>query len=318
MSRDLPPRTESSKAVRFAPARHGRPAATFWKFWASGNEVYALTRGWGDLTRVSVHSSGQIHMHMGGRDIQTLAMPLPLAGRKWLHAFELRFLLSADAHFPPPERQKKGKNALVIDVPEGAMLIANLIIGQAPENPPTTLPPEFFSHQEPLWRTNLADGRPVALVLRMLDLDQHNKDQITLIRQTLNPRANLSGPPSKPPYVEVRNIHWSQNGGNIVLVVPMGNEAYRVLPAPGDTPLPLEADRRRLRVEAPSASFPVTAPNGAVVGMISFSGSKSEVMLPKDAWVTCSLGSVKLSMIPSSLCFGQIFQRPRLVSLGVV
>jgi len=78
------------KAFRFAPGREGKPAARFWKFWVSGSEVYANSRTAGNLTKISVHASGQIHIRHEGKDLNRLAAPLLLGKGQRLHAFEVR------------------------------------------------------------------------------------------------------------------------------------------------------------------------------------------------------------------------------------
>ena len=47
-----------SKAIRIAPSRNQEPAASLWKVWAEGSEVYALSRSSGASTKISVHASG--------------------------------------------------------------------------------------------------------------------------------------------------------------------------------------------------------------------------------------------------------------------
>jgi len=94
------------KAYRIAPCVSRRQAASFWKFWASGNEVYATSRNAGHLSKISVHQSGQIHASLGAQKRQLLARPSLLVNEAWLHAFELRFLISPGAFRPPQENLK--------------------------------------------------------------------------------------------------------------------------------------------------------------------------------------------------------------------
>ena len=54
-------------------------------------------------------------MRFEGKDLKQLAPSLPLSNGQWLHAFELRFLLSADAYSPSSEKLKN-KQAFLIDV----------------------------------------------------------------------------------------------------------------------------------------------------------------------------------------------------------
>jgi len=297
------------KEFRFAPARDRKQACTTWKFWISGREVYATSRSSGDLTRVSVHESGRVHMHMGDRDVQGLAPLLALGDGSWLHAVELRFLLSADAHRPPTE-VLKGKKAFLLDVPSETMLVMNLLVGQYPTSASSPFPAELTSPEAPLWFATLTDGRPIALLARILPLDQSNRDQVTFIRRTLAPRANLSSPPPEPPYVEVRQVSWSPQGGNVIVVVPMGAESHRVHRQPDSSPTEVELGRRTIRITVPTVSFPLTAPNGAVVGELSFLGCESEAILVKDVPTKASFGSLSLSLKPENLLLGESFLRP--------
>jgi hypothetical protein len=73
----------------------------------------------------------------------------------------------------------------------------------------------------------------------MLDLDSKNRAEIDHIRQVLKPRATMRPGPGQSEedlragtYVEIHTIHWSAEGGNVVLVVPMGAEALRVRDEP--------------------------------------------------------------------------------------
>jgi hypothetical protein len=51
------------KQIRFAPGRNEEPAASFWKVWAEGNEVYALSRSMQTM-KISVHESGLVHYRL--------------------------------------------------------------------------------------------------------------------------------------------------------------------------------------------------------------------------------------------------------------
>ena len=67
------------KAIRFAPGREREPAASFWKVWTEGNEIYALTRNSGGVAKLSVHQSGQIHYRPGPKHKQDLAPTVQVA-----------------------------------------------------------------------------------------------------------------------------------------------------------------------------------------------------------------------------------------------
>jgi hypothetical protein len=127
------------KAIRFAPARDQNPAASFWRVWAEGSEIYALARTSGGIAKVSVHASGQIHYRLGPKLKRDLAPLMQLGSGPWMHAFEMRFLLSEGANMPLNERESlKNKSALLVPVPQ----ITNSICGK--ESPPPPLSIEIF------------------------------------------------------------------------------------------------------------------------------------------------------------------------------
>jgi hypothetical protein len=63
-------------------------------------------------------------------------------------------------------------------------------------------------------------------------MDPENIRQLHRLRYELNLRMNLTAMPPKPPYVELHEFNYSE-GGNILLVVPMGAEGYRVSESKG-------------------------------------------------------------------------------------
>ncbi len=296
----------TGKAVRFAPARDDQPRAFMWKFWAQGKEVYASSRMLRDMTRISVHASGQIHMHTGGRDLLLLAQPLVFGDGKWVHAFELRFLLSPDAHKPPPEKLKRGE-AYFINVPDDAVLITNLLIGSGRADQ-LVIPPEFATPLPPLWKTTLTDGRTVFLIGRLHGMDDQNRAKLHELRHTINPRLNVETRPDKLPYMELRNVIAHPTGGNVILVVPMGDEAVRVLPSPAGADE--STSTISVRVSTPTAKYSLTAPNGAVVGTLTFTGLDSQMTVDRGRSMVATVGAVSLRMHASELLFGQPFQRP--------
>src|SRR5262249_38705023 len=152
---------------------------------------------------------------------------------------------------------------------------------------------------EPIWRATLKDQRPVVLTARILEMDKHNKDEITFIRHELNPKCNLSKPPNIAPYVEVKRVVWGK-GGNVVLVVPMGREAFRVQDETRSDP-PSAVDVRMFVISSPTASIPIAAPNGAIVGTLSIAGVTKPFTLTKNVEVRCSLATVMLSLDSSNL-----------------
>jgi len=299
---DLP---VEGKAIRFAPGRDREPAASFWKIWAEGSEVYALSRSSAGLAKISIHASGQIHYRLGPKLNQDLAPLMRLGPGPWLHAFEIRFLLSQGANAPLRQRESlKNKSAYVIPVPMGLVLYANLIVGAAGTKPSSPLPAEF-SGGKPLWRTNLRDGRPVILVGRMLELDSQNRDHIKYLRETLKPTVTFRSKPSEP-YVELHHLHWSPRGGNVVQVVPMGDEAVRTeeeaAPQIGLAPEP-----REFRYQSPRSTVDIIAPNGLRVAVLELDEVDRQIELVKNRPSTPGVGVLNMRLEPSNLIAGSKF-----------
>ncbi len=299
---DLP---VEGKAIRFAPGQDQGPAASFWKVWTEGNEVYALARSSGGVAKISVHASGQIHYRLGPKLKQDLAPLMRLGPGPWFHAFEIRFLLSQGANAPLGQRESlKNKSAYLIPVPEGLVLYANLIAGAAGTPLSCPLPAEF-SGGKALWRTRLRDGRPAILVARMLELDRWNRDRIKYFRDTLKPTVTFSSTPSKP-YVELFDIHWSPEGGNVVLVVPMGDEAVRSEQEVA-TQISPNQESRKFRYQSPRSTTDVIAPNGLRVAVLEFDEVDKQIDLVKDQPSTHGVGVLNMRLEPNNLIAGSKF-----------
>jgi hypothetical protein len=302
-----------SKAIRFAPSRNQEPAASLWRVWAEGNEVYALSRSM-KTVKISVHESGQVHYRLGPKLKQDMAPLMQLGTGPWLHAFELRFLLSDGAFAPFGQRESlKNKSGYLISAPDGFVLYANLIIGCAGTPIDYSLPAEFTPAGQTLWRTRLRDGRPAVLVARLLPIDDQNRGHIRYLREELKPVATFSTMPTRK-YIELCHLHWSAEGGNVLFVLPMGEEAFR---SEQDF---VQADMLPL---APRhfgcRSFPctveLTAPNGLKVAVIELHEVDKEVELVKGVPKTVELGLVTMRIEPNNLIAGSRFiAQPRMVA----
>ena len=295
------------KAIRFGPSRNQEPAASLWKVWVEGNEVYASTRNFGGAAKVSVHASGQVHYRLEKKLKQDLAPVMQLGSGPWLHAFELRFLLSDGAHSPFRERESlKNKSAYLIPVPDGFLLYANLIIGSKGTPFDCTLPPELLPAGQTLWRSRLRDGRPAVLVARLLQLDNQNREHIKYLREELKPTATFPATSTGSKYIELLHLHWSPSGGNVILAVPMGEEAFRseqegVPPgAPTDAP-------RHFRYRSLRSTVHLFAPDGQRVGTIELAEVDKEVELVKGQPKTIELGTVTMLIEPTKLISGSKF-----------
>lgn len=275
------------KAIRFAPGQDGEPIARFWKVWAEGNEIYASSRSPQGLTRISVHASGQIHYRLRPKLKQDLAPLMQLGDGPWFHAFEIRFLLSQRANAPRRQRESLNKKtAYLISVPEGFVLYANLIVACADTPLSSTLPTEFLPAGRALWRVRL-------------------RDHIKYLRETLKPTVTFSNMPRES-YVEVHHPYWSPDGGNVVLVVPMGDEAARseeeVTPAIG-----LTLERRKFRYQSSRSTIDVIAPDGQHVAVLEFDEVDKEIELIKNQPSKQNVGTLKMRLEPSNLIVGSKF-----------
>jgi hypothetical protein len=293
------------KAIRIAPGRSQEPAARFWKVWAEGNEIYASARTPQGLAKISVHASGQIHYRLGPKLKQDLAPIMQLGRGPWMHAFEIRFLLSEGAKAPLKEKESlKNKSAYLIPVPQGLVLYANLIVGTVAIPSDCPLPAEFAGGQT-LWRTQLRDGRPAILVGRMLPLDSQNQDNIKYLRERLKPTVTFSSMPREP-YVEIFHLHWSPEGGNVVLVVPMGDEAVRseeeITPSIGSA---LAA--RKFRYQSSQSTIDVVAPNGLRVAVLELDAVDKQIELLKNRPSTHDVGALRMRLEPNNLIAGSKF-----------
>jgi hypothetical protein len=292
------------KAIRFAPARGKEPAATFWKLWVEGSDIYATTRNSGGAAKLSVHASGQIHFRHGPKEKKDVA-PLMLLGRgPWMHAFELRFLLSENAGIPLDQMKSlKHRSAQLIAVPPDAVLHINLVIGSRgmPANSP--LPLEFGGGQ-PLWRATLTDGRQAALVGRIIPLSAENQNFIKYFREELKPTITLTKL-TEQLYVEILNLKWNATG-NLILVVPMGAEALRseeaAAPAVGAA-----ANPRAFQCLSTGRTVELVAPDGSIVAELEFEPAGTELALVKNVPSTHKIGKANLRLKLDNLILGSKF-----------
>lgn len=192
-----------------------------------------------------------------------------------------------------------------MSVPKGFVLYANLLVGAV--GTPLSCPvPDEFGGGKAVWQTRLRDGRPAILVVRVMELDSQSRDHIKYLRETLKPTVTLSGAPGKPePYVELFDIHWSPNGGNVVLVVPMGDEA--VVYEQEITPDEAAPDLRKFRYQSPRATTDVIAPNGLRVAVLELGEVDKEIELVKNRPSTHGVGALKMQLEPSNLIAGSSF-----------
>lgn len=297
------------KAIRFGPSRYAAPtapAAMLWKVWAVGSEVYATARYPGGMWKCSVHASGQVHSWQGKKSKEVMAPALRLGLSQWFHALEIRFLLSDGALMPPSYLTSlKNELAYLIPVPAGYVLYANLIVGCRGTPLDAPLPSELLPSGYPIWRTLLRDGRPAVLVARLLKLDEPNRREIWEIREEQRPTVNLTGGRVGTNYVEIFKLHWSQHGSNVVLVVPLGAEAFRfeddALPPSGlGTP-------RNFNYQSSSSALDLLAPDGRRIAVINLTEADAQLDLVKNRRTDVELGQVSIQIDPHNLVRGGKF-----------
>lgn len=195
-----------------------------------------------------------------------------LPSRTWLHAFELRFLLSPGVNVPLAEQEsQKNKTIYYIPIPDGFFLCTDLIIGptQAPLDYP--LPPEF-SGAQPLWRIRLANGCPAVLVARMIPLDNQNREHIKYSREQLKFTVTVSIT-QRPRYTEMHRLHWSAEG-NLILVVPMGEDPFR-----SEQDFVETGATRHFAYRSSRSTANLIAPNGVRVAVLQMAEVNKEIEL---------------------------------------
>lgn len=297
------------KAFRFAPALGAQPASNFWKIWAEGAEVYLSCRTPGGNHRFSIHQSGQVHYRLAAKEKQDLAPVSQLASGPWMHAIEVRFLLSPNS-LPPlkPLDSLRNKKAHVIPVPEGFVFHANLLIGDTGVALDCPLPAEFSPAAQTLWRVRLRDNHLAVLVGRLLELSDENRQHIRFIRQKLKPTVTFSSMPSGGKQVEIHHLHWSPQGGNVVLVVPMGDEAFRA----DDEPVASheQSQPRPFSLETESTELTICAPDGSSVVAVRIDGLHDSISVVKGRPLRVVAGQLHLDLLAPNLVFGSSFIAP--------
>lgn len=320
MSTPQNPLPIQGKAFRFAPARGAQPASAFWKIWAEGAEVYLSCRTAGGNQRFSIHQSGQVHYRIAAKEKQDLAPLLRLASGPWMHAIEVRFLLSPNS-LPPlkPLESLKNKKAYVCPVPEGFVFHANLLIGDTGVAQDCPLPAEFSSGAQTLWRVRLRDNRLAVLVGRMIELSDEDRQRIRFVRQELKPTVTFASMPSKGTQVEVHDLNWSPQGGNVVLVIPMGEEAIRA----DDEPVAFHEQHqlRPFSLDTECAELTICAPDGSPVVTVQIDGLHDSISVVKGKPLRVVAGQVHLELLVRNLIFGSTFiatpsQMPHVIKVG--
>jgi hypothetical protein len=140
----------------------------------------------------------------------------------------------------------------------------------------------------------------------MLEMDSNNRDHIKYVREKLKPTVTFSGKSGRR-YVEVLDIH-SESGVNVLLVVPMGDEAVRSNDEgpPQDTSAETLAPRSFL-FSCARSSVEIAAPNGLSVAIIELDWVDTAIELVKGQPTTLDLGVLSIRIEPHNLIPGSPF-----------
>jgi hypothetical protein len=233
---------------------------------------------------------------------------MQLGAGPWFHAFELRFLVSAGAYLPPKHKTlKKDEKAHLIQLPDGMFLAVNLIIGAAGIPLECPIPTEM-SGGGMLWRRRLQDGRLAVLVGRVRELDDQNRENIRHMRQERRPTGTFLTMQTSP-YLEIWHLHWSSQGGNVVLVIPMGEEAFR---SEQDYPQAgaISNQPRHFHFRSPRSTVEFIAPDRRTVAVIELAEINKVIELTKNVPRAIELGLVSMRVEPGNLISGSNFTAP--------
>jgi hypothetical protein len=110
-----------------------------------------------------------------------------------------------------------------------------------------------------------------------LELDDHNRGHIRYFREELGLKATLSAK-SASKYLEIHNLKSSPKGGNVILVVPMGEEAFH-----SEQKFPqssaMSTPPRHFHYQNPQSTVDLIAPNGLRVAVIEVAnGTQSHIV----------------------------------------
>jgi len=214
----------STNSVRFALQGGTGQACHMWRVWAQGDEVYAVVRR-GKNHKLSVHSSGQVHLKLGG-PANIMARPTQMEASSWYHAFEWRFLTSLDSLTAPAEGVRKSKDMYHLQpVPVGKgwrlhLLVTALPFDEAPDAP------TIFKGIRPFWMWQLSSKRWASIMGGIVTLGKESIETRTHYRQLFAGKFTAILNPKVSPYVELHKIGQDQDSKNVLLIIPMGVEAY--------------------------------------------------------------------------------------------
>jgi hypothetical protein len=252
--------------------------------------------------KLSVHESGKIHLRRAAKQKLDLAPQIRIGAWPWMHAWEMRFLTTVGALAPIGQRELlKDKTALLFETPENFAFYANLIIGPAGHPLDSPLP---FGNA--LWRKRLRNGRPAVLVGRTvrLDEDESNQKRIDQLRET-GLKLTFAKEP-KNPYGELYDLHWSETGGNVIVVVAMGPENFRSEQQQAAAELGTQP-ARRIDFQSDRAVTELFAPDGKHIAVIELAAIETQLDLVKGQPKEVELGQLTMRLELANLIAGSGF-----------
>jgi hypothetical protein len=258
-----------SEVLRIAPSRAGKPVASYLRFWSQRSDVFVIVHMGGHLGKISIHESGQIHMRLeNGKDMQKFSPLMQIDGSGWKHALEIRYLL-ADPMFSPPKKELGKNRWILVDAPEGKILILNLLVSDSGH----PVLPRVFDGARLIWSSTLKNRRTVALIGRLVERSEEHWEVLRRYRNSADtPRFTFEKTPAKDPDIELWQHHWGP-GGNILMAIPMGAEA--VLVSGG-----LESGKTEsIHMEVPGVDVVLNAPNGDSVARFRIDQTRSTFSL---------------------------------------
>jgi hypothetical protein len=233
------PHGKKTSSIRIAPARIGKPVASFWSFWAQGNELYAAGRSHIGIHKLSFHSSGKWYTTLGDNR-RELAPAHRLPGRQWLHALELRYLVGDD--ILPPLLEKAFREAdpgYTIEVAPSEYLVAHLLIGSSGTTLNTPLPVGLEWPR--MLELELRHGTCEVVIAAPLKMPAHARRDLQVARALR--LESKTEPNLQQLRMEIFQVEITSQGVNRVTVIPLGPEAITTTPPPGGTRIPWKVIR---------------------------------------------------------------------------
>lgn len=209
----------SSKVVRIAPSRGGRPVASAWRVWFQGDEFYAAARDVARHGKISFHKDFKWQYRLGAL-VQPLAAPTPLSER-WLHALEIAFLVDEDAYLPPEQAER---GVILVETPADHKCLVNILRHrdhhQRFVDPPAEVRGIVLHH------FRLRAGHSIIVTGRTRPMDSDDRAVIAKVRSDLRFNVERSG---DIVYAEGMWQQFDARSGNAIAIVPVGPDSVSIL-----------------------------------------------------------------------------------------